>query len=53
MIDRLFYGCVDLLQQLARRTGLTYEQLNVLVFCLLWPALTIAETVAILILLCH
>ncbi|NLF19014.1 MAG: hypothetical protein GX595_17430 [Lentisphaerae bacterium] len=43
LTDRVFRGCVVLLVRLAAATGLTYEQVNVWIFCILWPALTLAS----------
>ena len=42
MIDRIFDCCVDLLRWLAGATGTTYKQINVLIFCVIWPLFTIA-----------
>jgi len=47
-MDLIFDLCVDLLVWLAWLTGLTYKQVNVIIFCLLWPALTIYQTVLLL-----
>lgn len=41
MWDELFYICVDILSILGDLTGLTYNQINVLIFCLIWPLHTI------------
>lgn len=49
-IDRIFSGCVFFLATAARKLGMTYEQLNVLVFCVLWPLLTLGETLTIAVL---
>lgn len=43
LTDRVFRGCVVLLLRLADATGMTYEQVNVWIFCVLWPALTLAS----------
>ena len=40
MIDAMFSGCVYFLIDLAKLTGMTYEQVNVIIFCILWPAFT-------------
>jgi hypothetical protein len=40
-MDKTFDNCVDLLEGIAKRTGLTYKQINVLLFCAGWPAITI------------
>lgn len=37
----LFYYCVDLLYVWADALGITYEEINVLLFCVLWPIVTI------------
>ncbi len=42
MIDKIFQWCVDLLGWLASATGTTYKQINVIIFCVIWPLLTIA-----------
>ena len=41
MCDELFYICVDILSILGDLTGMTYNQINVLVFCVLWPLHTL------------
>jgi hypothetical protein len=40
-MDNIFYKCVDLLMYMASIFGITYEEINVLVFCFIWPAVTI------------
>jgi hypothetical protein len=40
-MEKLFYLCVDLLYYIASITGLTYEEVNVIIFCFIWPALTV------------
>ena len=42
MVDRVFQWCVDLLNWLAGMTGTTYKEINVIIFCVVWPLLTIA-----------
>jgi len=42
MTDKVFYGCVNLLRYTAIKLGITYTQINVWVFCVIWPAITIA-----------
>ena len=39
--DQVFEGCVDILQWGAKKTGMTYRQINVAVFCVVWPVVTI------------
>jgi hypothetical protein len=41
MVDRVFQGCVDFLLWLAAVTGTTYKQINVIIFCVIWPLLTL------------
>jgi hypothetical protein len=42
MIDRIFDLCVVFLVWLSQVTGTTYKQINVIVFCILWPIFTLA-----------
>ena len=44
--DKAFSGCVQVLNWTASKTGLTYEQVNVWVFCVIWPVVTIGLIVA-------
>lgn len=37
MIDYIFYSCVDLLNWIGAQTGLSYNAVNVAIFCLLLP----------------
>jgi len=46
--DKVFDGCVDLLLWGAEKTGLTYRQINVAVFCVIWPAVTVGLVVALI-----
>jgi hypothetical protein len=41
MIDNVFALCVQALTWLAQHVGMTYEEVNVWLFCVLWPAFTI------------
>lgn len=41
MIHYLFDRCVDLLQWLAKLLGVGYQTINVWIFCILWPLLTL------------
>jgi hypothetical protein len=41
MIDEIFSACVQALVWLAQKVGMTYEEVNVWLFCVLWPALTL------------
>ena len=40
-MDSIFDLCVVFLLWLARVTGTTYKQINVIVFCVLWPLFTL------------
>jgi hypothetical protein len=42
MIDAIFYLCVAALVQLADIFGVTYEAINVWLFCVIWPIGTLA-----------
>ncbi len=53
MIDRIFDVCVELLVWLAEKCGTTYNAINVWIFCIIWPLITVAETAAIIWLLCR
>jgi hypothetical protein len=39
--DRVFQWCVDFLVWLAGVTGTTYKEINVIIFCVIWPLVTI------------
>ncbi len=41
MVDRIFDLCVVFLVWLARVTGTTYKEINVIIFCILWPLFTL------------
>ena len=41
MTDAIFNLCVVLLVWLGRQLGMTYEAVNVWLFCVLWPLLTL------------
>lgn len=40
LVDSVFVYCTDFMINLANLTGLSYYEVNALVFCLAWPALT-------------
>lgn len=42
MMDRIFDWCVDVLVYWAGILGITYKEINVWVFVILWPILTVA-----------
>jgi len=41
IINFVFYGSVDALVWLARLLGITYQEINVLIFCIGWPLVTV------------
>jgi hypothetical protein len=41
MWDEVFNICVDIMSFLGKLTGLTYNEINVLVFCVIWPLHTL------------
>ena len=40
-MDKIFDLCVDILLYLAKITGLTYNEVNVWIFVIIWPIFTI------------
>ena len=40
-IDKTFDICVKLLVDLANIIGITYEEINVWLFCIIWPIITL------------
>lgn len=40
-IDSVFNGCVDLLVWGAGCLGMSYKEINVWIFCVIWPAFTL------------
>jgi hypothetical protein len=40
-ITVIFNICVLFLQDLAKLLGMTYQEVNVWIFCVIWPALTV------------
>ena len=46
-MDAIFDLCVRILVLLAGWTGLTYKEINVWIFVIFWPVLTIALTAVI------
>jgi hypothetical protein len=41
IINFVFYGSVDALVWLAQLFGITYQEINVLIFCIGWPLVTV------------
>ena len=48
MIDQIFDWCVQVLIYWAGIFGITYKEINVWVFVIIWPILTIVLTVIII-----
>ena len=48
--DKIFDRCVALLIIAASRTGMTYKQVNVILFCIAWPAMTFGLAAALVLL---
>ena len=48
MMDQIFDGCVDVLVFLAGILGITYKEINVWVFVIIWPIVTLALMIIIL-----
>ena len=42
VVDTMFSWCVDILRLVASLLGITYEAVNVWVFCVIWPIFTSA-----------
>jgi hypothetical protein len=47
-IDVLFKLCVIFLVDLADILGLTYEEINIYIFVIIWPCLTLYQTIRII-----
>lgn len=47
-MTEIFNGCVDLLKFLAKEFGLTYVQINVIIFCIIEPIVFIWMLVIII-----
>ncbi len=44
-MDAIFDACVQILLTLAGWTGLTYKEINVWIFVILWPLLTLGMAI--------
>jgi len=47
MTDKLFWLCVKFLHWLAAKFKITYEAINIWIFCVVWPLITLALIVVI------
>jgi hypothetical protein len=48
VIDAVFDGCVHLLVLMAGQLGMSYKAINVWIFVILWPLLTLALIATVL-----
>ncbi|MEM4247919.1 MAG: hypothetical protein QXH80_01515 [Candidatus Nanoarchaeia archaeon] len=48
IIDTLFGICVYILLWLASLFGITYNTINILIFCVIWPMFTVALIVIVI-----
>ncbi len=48
-MDEIFNLCVDFLVWLARLTGMTYNEINVVIFVIIWPLFSIIMFIIIII----
>lgn len=46
-VDQLFKLCVMLLVDLANWIGISYEEINIWIFVIIWPLLTVYQTMRI------
>ncbi len=47
-MDKTFHKCVDSLEWLADKLNITYEELNVIIFVIGWPVVTVGLIIAYL-----
>lgn len=47
IIDFVFDACVNLLLFIGALTGLSYNAVNVIIFCVIWPILTVVLLVMV------
>ena len=47
-VDGVFQICVFILVDLANFLGISYEEINVWIFVIIWPSITLYQTVRIL-----
>ena len=47
-VDGVFQICVFILVDLAKFLGISYEEINVWIFVIIWPLITIYQTIRIL-----
>ena len=49
-VDEIFKLCVIFLVDLSNLIGISYEEINIWIFVIIWPLLTIYQTIRILVL---
>jgi len=50
-MNTIFDWCVDLLEYLAPLAGMTYKEINVWLFVIIHPTITLALTIAVIVLI--
>lgn len=48
MVDLVFDWCVNILIEWAKILGISYNEINVYIFCIIWPLFTIVLVLIIL-----
>ena len=51
-IDQLFSLCVNVLLLVGKRVGMSYNEINIWIFCIIWPVLTLISIALNIVLLC-
>ena len=51
-IDQLFSLCVNFLLLVGKRVGMSYNEINIWIFCIIWPVLTLISIALNIVLLC-
>ena len=41
--DQMFSLCVNFLLLVGKRVGMSYNEINIWIFCIIWPAITIVS----------
>ncbi|MBO5675771.1 MAG: hypothetical protein J6S07_05540 [Bacteroidaceae bacterium] len=51
-IDQLFSLCVNFLLLVGKRVRMSYNEINIWIFCIIWPVLTLISIALNIVLLC-
>ena len=51
-IDQLFSLCVNFLLLVGKRVRMSYNEINIWIFCIIWPILTLISIALNIVLLC-